>query len=592
MFAGLEVKLRWAKWVVLGLVLLFGASALFLALSARRPALRISSAELTNVVREVMSVGECYRSPEPNHQLTELAYMKSMDRGRGVVLVDLAGGSRQAIPLKAEARFLFSWSLDDRYLLLKDAPNYNEQLLLYDAAGPSFQPATKEKCFYVEQAAWVGTNRFAYISKQGNSAEVRLVTPGQAHRILRAFPDPSKTDWLAAWSDGRLAFLQNGQIWAQAPEADAAEQLTTNLWPQHLWLNYASKTGQLLFCSNDDSDWRHLFKMDTTPGNQGKVTQLTFGPDHSYNGQWIQGGAGFTYVGNISNHFYLAVRPADPKLSTNLFVGGHVVGYRTAVDGNTLFAAAALGMEPTGIWRYDIDKRALKCVAPGTNRPFAKAQVLAARQCWTESYDHLKVPYYLIEPRAIDARSSYPLVLAVPPESGQFVQAWEKYGQCLANIGAFYAAVNPRGSDGYGKQFRQNDPEEAWRDILAVRQQLLHMPNIDRKRCFLLTWSNGSQAVNKAVQAHPRSWAGVILLSGVAPSSEMRQRSLPPYFIFMGGMDRRGFRPLAENFKEWADTNGGDVTLMLDPKTTHIITDVNVDRRIGFALADFIFHHH
>jgi hypothetical protein len=60
----------------------------------------------------------------------------------------------------------------------------------------------------------------------------------------------------------------------------------------------------------------------------------------------------------------------------------------------------------------------------------------------------------------------------------------------------------------------------------------------------------------------------------------------------MGGMDRRGFFPGVKEFKKWADTNGADVTLMVDDRTTHTITDINVDRRLGFAFAEFIFHHH
>jgi Prolyl oligopeptidase family len=571
---------------------LAGAGVVMLAIPGRLPAPPISEAELTNVVNEVMSVGELYRSPEPNHALTELVYMKAMEGRRGASRVDLKSGSVTVLPLKAEARMLFSWSPDDRYLLLKDAPHYNERLLLYDAVDGSFRPATQEKNFGVAQAVWVGTNRFAYISKRGKSAEMRLVSLGQPCRVVRTFPNPGTMDWMVGLSGDRVAYLENREVWVLDLKTGAAEQVTTNLCSQYLWLNCAPETGEFLFCSADGSDWRHLFKLGTRPPDKGKLTQLSFGPDHSYNGQWIQGGTGFAYVGNITNHFYLAVRPADPKLRTNLFVGGHVLAYRVGADGNTLYAAAALGMEPPAIWRYDIRARALRCIVPGTNQPFVTARVLPAEARWAESFDGLQIPYYLIKPRGMESRSTYPAVLAVPPEAGQFVQAWEKYGQFLGNIGVFYAALNPRGSDGYGKPFKENKPEEAWRDILAVRKQLLEDPNVDPKRCFLLTWSNGSRAVNRVVAEHPGLWAGVILISGGAPNIGTVEHALPPYFIFIGDKDRRGLRPGIKRFKQWADANGADVTLMVDARTTHIITDINVDRRLGYAFAQFIFHHH
>lgn len=548
----------------------------------------ISAPDLTNIVDEVMSVGEFYRSPEPNPGQTELVFMRSGDGKRRIWKADIQGNAVQLLSHKPEARRLFSWSPDGRYLLFLDE-NQGSWLRLYDAKDGSFKRAAKEPNGPVSQAVWLDATQFVYISKPNEWAEIRLVRLDEKHEVLRKIPNPGTMDWMAVLSEKKIAYIEEREIWTFDLESRQATQMTTNVAEQLLWLNYSRQNQEFLYCSIDDSDWRHLFKISLKPETYAKVTQLTFGPDHTYNGQWIQNGAGFAYVGNLTNHFYLAVRPVDSVSSTNLFFGGNVLAYRVSEDGQKIYAAAATGQEPPGIWEYDISAKALRCIVPGSDGPLKYSEIIPRTEHWVKSFDDLQVPFYMQEPRRIKKDRKYPVVIAIPPDNGQFVNAWEKYSQFFANIGTFFVAVNPRGSDGYGRTYMKIDSKDAYEDIEAVRQWVLKNPNVDSERVFLFAYCNGGLVANQLAAFQPESWEGVILISSAGPRLQSASSKLPRYLLFVGEKEEKPRLQRVKEFKKWADDNNVQATLLLDKNTFHHITDVNVDKKIGFAIAEFIF---
>jgi dienelactone hydrolase len=571
-------------------MLVVASGVWMLAFPNKKPVDPIPASELTAVVNEIMSIGEFYRSPEPNNGLTRLAYIRSMEGGSALCEVDLPQGGGQVLRSRPETRRLFGWSPDDRYLMFKDfGAKQIEWLQLYDSTDGSFRRATKETNPQVGQAAWLDAKLFAYIGKPSHSAELRLVSLDESHTMLGKISTPGPRDLIAQISRRKLAYPDKGQIWIIDTVSMEAAQLTTNTSKEFLWLNYSKENEEFLYCSDDDSDWRHLFRLRKTPGAFEKLTQLTFGPEHSYNGQWIQEGTGFAYVGNLTNHFYLAVRPKDSRLSTNLFFGGYIVGYRVSADGGKIYSAASIGAEPNGIWEYDIATTTLRCVVSGTNVPFTISRIIPAIEQWTKSFDGLSIPYYALEPRNLKPDRKHPLVISIPHEEGQFDQSWEKYAQYLANIGVFHMAVNTRGSDGYGKTFKENHPEDADKDILAVLKAALRNRNIDNKRVFLMAHSSGGQLVQKLATEHPDLWEGVILFGPGLSVPEHKPERLPRCFVFMGEKDSKGLVEKAREFEKWGRANGFQVKILYDQNTFHHITDVNVDRRIGAELAEFIF---
>ena len=556
-----------------------------------------SAEEVAAVVQEIMSVREFSRSPEPNHAGTKLAYIRASDQGNALWELDLIQGRTRMLPRKEQARRLFDWSPDDRYLLLRDFDS-DETLTMYDANEGSFRPAMLVKTpkggqvawlATAGQVAWVGTNGFAYVGNQDGTAELRVATLDGQERKLTTVSPPRARDLLVRMSETELAFLSSRELWSFNLATSRATQLTTNLSQDYLWLNYSKENGAFLYCCDDDSEWRHLYRLDLGPGGLRKPAPLTSGPEHTYNGQWIQGGKGFAYVGSLTNHFYLAVRTASAEANTNLFLGGYVHGYKVAADGNRVFAVASVGSEPCGTWEYDIAARHLRCLVPGTD-PFKVSQIIPATEHWVKSFDGVKVPCYRLEPRNFNPGKKYPLVIAVPHRDGMFDWAWGKYPQFLANIGVQHLAVNVRGSDGYGRGFRQNHPELADRDVLAVREAAVRGGNVDEKRIFLMAHSSGGEIVTKLAAEHPNMWAGVILVNPVLSVPNEKPGKLPRHLIFTGENDsKNNVAARAHEFEKWARTNGVPVTMIYDENTSHFIVDINVDKRMGVEIAEFIF---
>src|ERR1043165_550139 len=297
------------------------ASGLALALlgsgcSQRRVADPPSVSEVATVVQEIMTVGEFSRSPEPNHRLTKLAYIRATEGGNAVWELDLLKGTTSVLPRKEKARRLFDWSPDDRHLLLRDLDD-DGSLTLYDSTEGTFRRALPQNSVNKEQVgwlytagqvAWLTTNNYAYIANEGGVAKLRIATLDGNQKTLRTVSKPAGRELLAGMSDQKLAFVDNGEVWSFDVATSEATQITTNLNRQYLWLRYARENGAFLYCSEDESEWRHLFRLDIRPSKLEK-TQLTFGAEHTYNGQWIQKRRGFAYVGSLTNHFYLAVRP-------------------------------------------------------------------------------------------------------------------------------------------------------------------------------------------------------------------------------------------------------------------------------------------
>ena len=358
----------------LGIVLLgFGCSDKRIA---EAPAFR----ELPNVVEEVMSVGEFSSSPVPNHAVSRLAYIRAGAQGNALWEMDLPVGRARRLARPEQALRLFDWSADDRYLLLRDLDN-DDVLTLYDASEGSFRPAMPVEnpegrrvrwASNAGQVTWLGPNAFAYVANRDATPELRVATLDGQEKRLATVSRRRAQHLLPRLSEAEFGFVSEQELWSFNLAAGQASQLTTNLSKDYLWLNYSKENEAFLYCSEDDSEWRHLYRLDHGPQGWRKLTQLTFGPEHTYNGQWIQGGTGFAYVGNLTNHFYLAVRPSEAQRGTNLFWGGYVNSYKVAEDGNRIFAVASVGPEPSGLWEYR--HRHPQAALPGARRRALQGQ--------------------------------------------------------------------------------------------------------------------------------------------------------------------------------------------------------------------------
>ncbi|MGI8965559.1 MAG: hypothetical protein ACR2H1_05650, partial [Limisphaerales bacterium] len=447
------------KKLLLLVVCLIILAGFWIALSLKTKVAPPDDALIKTVVEEIMSIGELYRGPEVNVDRTELAYTRSMSEGRGMSMVNLQTGAEERFLHTNQILRVFDYSPDGRYLLFRDLnKGVSERLVLRDRINGTLIPIQENKG-NLTQILWLTTNTLAVAYKKGEETFICRIALTNQQQVVQRVKNKNWVAALTGFSSNAVAYIDFGNIWKLDFDTEERTQLSkltkadmkSNkgakklLASDFMWLNYQPGNDRFLFCSSDESNGRHLFHFDPS---SNQVEQLIFDNEHSYNGKWIQKGKGFAYVGNLTNHFYLAIRPDNANVSTNLFFGGHVYGFTVSSDGSKIFAAASMKKEPPEIWEYDIESRELRQI---THRAKLKAaQIIPRQEQWVASFDGLKIPSFVLPPRDLDKRKKYPAVISTPPDGNQFYDAWENYSQFLGNIGCYHFAVNHRGIDGYG----------------------------------------------------------------------------------------------------------------------------------------------
>lgn len=612
----LFVKVGKIKWAM-GSIILMAAILLGLKFLRITPH-RISPQKYNQIFDEIVSVEFVFRAPTPDHCGSTLAYIHGASHGPGLYLLNLKTLERTLLPVTNEVNKINGWSPDDRYLIFVQVPPhppieasfYKEQwLTIYDRRDNSIRRLTDNKEMMEIHFFWLTTNTYLMAGRplKGNAGEIFLGkwNEGTRKRLTNYMSD------LVILSDKMAACFYKDNIHTLAfglgdKEETTVAQLThfkSNSFSRFQWPRYSQETSNYLFCAYpENSNWRYLFQFD--PRTEQAI-QLT--TEDTYNGQFIQQGKGFAYVCNTNNSFYLAVRPKEPEGNTNLAVYGSVVNYTVAPDGNRIYITAAQGMEPPGIWEYDITARKLRLVADPLSKSFIAAKLVEPDKLKVDSFDGLEIPYFLFPPTEIArkgttkktdgfvsrlVRTKYPAVIFIPPPTWQVQKQFDAQSQFLANIGLYFVAVNYRGCDGYGKAYAgYADISKAAEDILTVHQEILKNSNIDQDNIFLLSSSAGREIVFELLATSPELWRGVALDKPVnCPIDERHVPSKLPPFALITGDKEKGFSAL-QKFVSWAATNKVELKLLIHTNSGHITYKLSERKNTLNHIASFYLDH-
>lgn len=551
-----------------------------------------SDTYLADVAKEISSEGEFNKSLAISPDGSELAYPRSTQGGRALFLMDVKTGKTTKITNAFEAYHVYAYSPDGTRLLFSDFQRPgNNRLMVLPRPGAAAKPIEKGT---FANTAWIDDNQLCFTDEKQQHARV-LSMDGPESTTTNTFRLESGTHGitpngpemftvisdlgihLLSWREGikKMIFQNTNKV---GPAWNDSYPL--------MWLRYCPGTSNYLFSSWDQSNWRHLFCLKKDENNHWAASQISDTNDHVYNAQWIQNGKGFAYIGNQTNHLFLAVRPANPHDATNLFVGGHVFGYTVSQDGAKLYAIASTGPEPLGIWEYGILDHHLRYV--GGRAELSAAISIPREEHWVKSADGVNVPYYVSKPRNFKERYKYPVVISAPPEGLQFFRAWEIYSQFLANIGVYFIAVNHRGVDGYGKHYSELEGAPA-SDIETVYEQVMKMPGVDKDRIYLLAHSAGAEVICQTIEHFPGHWAGAIIFSGSLPSQKQIQQQKMKVFAFVGELDFSLNKTETSRLEQWGKENHLPITVIHAPHTHHVVTDTETQRTSLLELAKFIF---
>jgi dipeptidyl aminopeptidase/acylaminoacyl peptidase len=565
--------------------------------------------QLTQIADEIISIGEFHGPPDVDSSFSQVSYVRSTIGGRQLFSLDVNTKKESSLTHTNEIVRTSGYSDDDKYLLLQESLDGKTLIKVYDRENSRFVPIDERPVkggfnwLNVDNSTWLNSNAFAVNNLEKRSTTLITLnnTARQTARNINGIHGTSIT----RLSSTKAAMVHGPDVWILDFETKEAKSFTpgtnkvksitsgqfleTQLRSDLQWLNYCESKNEFLVCSWDDSNYRHLFRLHPQT-TRCEVTQLTFDDLHTYNGRWVQNGEGVAFVGNMSNHLFLAVDLFKSNEQTNLFLGGHVHGYCVSRDGNKIVAIASTNAEPLGIWEYNLLNKSLSYI--GETRPKSKfSQILPRQSKYVPSFDGITVPYYELSPKPVETSKKYPAVIAIPPFKMQFFQAWERYSQYFANIGVFHFGVNHRGTDGYGKDYADKGYKMAYEDVMAAYRDIIKNPNVDRDKIFLMSFSGGSSILNDVIAVDPRKWAGIIVVSGAPPKKEIPNLKKIKMLFYAGSVDEQAPEVPTQvlEFKAWSETNGISVTTLIDPKGGHKITDTVMAKKLVLNAAELIF---
>jgi dipeptidyl aminopeptidase/acylaminoacyl peptidase len=535
--------------------------------------------EANRRIAEITAVHSVFRYPFPDPSDQYLAYVQAVGPGRRLFVLDVKSGENHPIPTTNEVSQVFGWSADSHYLAFAQAPpqpvDENEALAtawvtLYDRRSGAVRRISTNSAVMEGGATWLGTNTLFYSAHfYGTNRAQKFIldldkqTRREVHNYLNEF---------VLSGTNLAAFLLNGNL--QTNAIDSTNYFYLSHFPPKTfdlmrWLKYRPETGTYLFCARKtNSPWRCLYEFN--PATQ-QLRQLT--TDNTYNGQAL--GGGFAYVGNTSNEFYVALRPADPLSATNLFCDGNVVTYAAGADGRRVYAVASETTEPPGLWEYDVAGKRLRQLLGGQPQPWRASRLVPPEAKWTKSFDGLVIPYFVVPPadlvRNPACTNKFPVMLYLPPPTWQFQRAFDLPAQFFANLNCWYLAVNYRGGDGYGRAFAElQNNGDAGRDALAALGELGSQTNVDLSRVILISESGGGNVAMQLLANSTNQWRGAILGHPALNAGSVHSLSdaTPPLFLVAGDLERS--TPAIKEFAMAANQDGISTQLFIQKNTGHL----------------------
>lgn len=136
------------------------------------------------------------------------------------------------------------------------------------------------------------------------------------------------------------------------------------------------------------------------------------------------------------------------------------------------------------------------------------------------SFDGLSIPAFVYRPKGIKKGMRVPVVINIHggPEE-QYQPVYQPVMQYLVHNGYAVIAPNVRGSSGYGKSYMALDDVEkrldSVRDIIALRDHIASMSDMDTAKIALYGGSYGGFMVLACMAFYPKLWAAGVDIVGI-----------------------------------------------------------------------------
>jgi len=274
-------------------------------------------------------------------------------------------------------------------------------------------------------------------------------------------------------------------------------------------------------------------------------------------------------------------------------VGGvrYILGYDLSKDGEWLTYQAYQVTDPSMLYRYHIPSKTEELLQAPNEDFLDKIQLGKTEEIWFNGYeDDYKINGWILRPPNFNSEKKYPLVLNI--HGGPHVM-WSPHQsiplfhefQLLAAEGYVVLYCNPRGSGGYGSEFRtaieKDWGEKASKDILLGVEHVVEKGFIDKKRMGITGGSYGGYMTSWVV-GHDHRFAAAVAQRGVYSLPQLWRTTIARKLLD----DEFGGGPLEERDLLWKNS---PLAYAKNVKTPLLIIHAENDFRAPIAEAEALF---
>jgi dienelactone hydrolase len=494
-------------WIVAGILFFFAARVVWGWMHYPH--------QIERLAKQLSSINIIQKAPVANHAGTLLGVIHTTEQGAGVFIEDIANKTEKKlceatdVDYMASRDWVFGWSPDDRIL----AYSWDYTLNFAGTGGQRADGKIDSITNRIQSFAWLTLTNCAFIDESQQLVSVQFVAGRWMEAASWKLPDTNgPPESLQAVGTNLVVWHTRNILWRADVSSGEVRPLYSSAPKTIDGISYSKDTGAFLMVENTNrSSISSLVALSV--GADGLQQDELTRKSSITSAQWINKGQGYACVVSRGDNSVLTIKNEWNIPENTLFTNGQVWSIFCDGESSHVYALADQSSEPAGIWRCDGNDGDVSCVVS----PWANQEVNFHFQPALTEWAHYKagsrthaVGFDLVTPANFSRHKKYPLII------GTASYEWTPiphgvYAQCLAKCGVYVALVHYR--------WNQGNPETVsahTNNVLAVYNQLIANPNIDKNRVFLFGFSAGTEVVSELVKDYPGRWRGIMLLN---PSS-------------------------------------------------------------------------
>jgi dipeptidyl aminopeptidase/acylaminoacyl peptidase len=316
----------------------------------------------------------------------------------------------------------------------------------------------------------------------------------------------------------RIHSSENGDLYLYNREAGIVEHLTPHVenavYGMPRWVPDESS---FFFTTNEGSEFDGIARFSLAEKRFSFVVK----PNWDIDGIGIsKEGAYLSAIINEEGYKKLAIynsrtlEPLPYRLPFN-----EVYGVTFSQDEKYAVCAVGGARNTTDVWVLDIKTGEAKQLTKSFQG--VSSEILVDPELIRfKSFDGLEIPAFIYRPRVSEPNKKIPVIINIHggPE-GQFTPSLALITQYFVHAGYMVVGPNVRGSAGYGKTYMKLDNVEkrmdSVRDIIALRDHLVTLPEVDPGRIVVMGGSYGGFMVLACLAFYPDLWAAGVDTVGI-----------------------------------------------------------------------------